>query len=83
MVPRNITKAAKIISVTECVKTDILREFPVRSDSIRVIHNGVDRRFTPSPGTAVFREKYNLPKRYILFVGGTGQNKNIRVRLKL
>lgn len=74
----NVKRAAKIITVSEHVKRDILREFPVRSDSIRVIPNGVDRRFRPCAGTQVFRAKYQLPDRYVLFVGQTSTNKNLR-----
>lgn len=74
----NVKRAAKIITVSEHVKRDILRDFPVRSDSIRVIPNGVDRRFRPCAGTQVFRDKYHLPERYVLFVGTTSPNKNIR-----
>jgi glycosyltransferase involved in cell wall biosynthesis len=74
----NVKRAARIVTVSEHVKRDILREFPVRSDSIRVIHNGVDRRFKPCAASQVFREKYRLPERYILFVGATAINKNIR-----
>jgi glycosyltransferase involved in cell wall biosynthesis len=74
----NVKRAAKIITVSEHVKRDILREFPVLSESIRVIPNGVDRRFGPCAGTQVFRDKYHLPERYVLFVGATTANKNIR-----
>ena len=74
----NIKRAAKIITVSEYVKEQILREFPVHSADIQVIANGVDQRFKPCAKTQVFREKYQLPERYVLFVGATSANKNIR-----
>jgi glycosyltransferase involved in cell wall biosynthesis len=74
----NLKRAARIITVSEHVKKEILREFQVRSESVRVIPNGVDRRFRPCPGTREFRDKYQLPQRYILFVGQTSTNKNLR-----
>lgn len=74
----NVKRAAKIITGSEQVKRDILREFPVRSDSIQVIPYGVDQRFRPCASTQVFRAKYQLPERYVLFVGQTTANKNIR-----
>jgi glycosyltransferase involved in cell wall biosynthesis len=74
----NLHRAAKIITISEYVKRDILREFPINSDRVRVIHNGVDRRFRPTVGTQAFRAKYHLPKRYVLFVGQTTTNKNLR-----
>ena len=74
----NTRKAAKIITVSEYVKKQILREFPVHSADIHVIANGVDKRFRPCAKTQAFREKYQLPERYVLFVGQTSTNKNIR-----
>jgi glycosyltransferase involved in cell wall biosynthesis len=74
----NLHRAAKIITVSEHVKRDILREFPISSGSIRVIPNGVDQRFTPTAGSQAFRAKYQLPERYVLFVGQTQSNKNLR-----
>ena len=74
----NLKKAAKIITVSEYVKKDILREFPVPSDRIRVVYNGVNQRFMPCARTQAFRDKYNLPEHYVLFVGTTSPNKNIK-----
>jgi glycosyltransferase involved in cell wall biosynthesis len=74
----NVNRATKIITGSEHVKRDILREFHVRSDSIRVIPDGVDRRFSPCAASQVFRDKYHLPERYVLFVGQTSTHKNIR-----
>ena len=74
----NIKRAAKIITVSEHVKGDVLRNFTIESDRIRVVLNGVDQRFIPAVATPEFREKYKLPKRYVLFVGSTALNKNLR-----
>lgn len=74
----NIKKAAKVITISEHVKEQILREFPVHSTDIQVVANGVDKRFRPCAKTQVFREKYELPERYVLFVGATSTSKNIR-----
>lgn len=74
----NVKRAAKIIAVSEHVKKDILQELPVRSNCIQVILNGVDRLFRPYAGTQAFRDKYGLPERYVLFVGTTSPNKNLR-----
>jgi glycosyltransferase involved in cell wall biosynthesis len=74
----NLTRAAMVITVSEHVKHDILRNFDVHPDSIRVIPNGVDLRFTPGTPDPRFRVKYDLANRYVLFVGQTTTNKNIR-----
>lgn len=74
----NIKRAAKVITVSEHVKQDILREFPVRAESVRVIANGVDECFRPLARTDAFRSKHRLAERYVLFVGQTTANKNIK-----
>jgi len=74
----NVKKATKIIAVSEHVKGYILREFPIPPDCIRVIYPSAGRRFARCSGTKVFRDKHGLPERYVLFVGTTGRNKNIR-----
>jgi glycosyltransferase involved in cell wall biosynthesis len=74
----NLTRAAMVITISEHVKQDILRNFDVNPNRIRVIPNGVDLRFTPRTADSMFRAKYDLPKRYVLFVGQTTPNKNIR-----
>jgi glycosyltransferase involved in cell wall biosynthesis len=38
----------------------------------------VDQRFRPCEGTKAFRDKYHLPERYVLFIGTTSLNKNIK-----
>lgn len=74
----NVKRAVKIISVSEYVKKDILRQFPVQPDTIRVISNGVDLRFRPCAVNQEFRDRHHLPDQYVLFVGATSANKNIR-----
>jgi glycosyltransferase involved in cell wall biosynthesis len=74
----NVKRAAAIIADTEHVKKDILRQFHVRPDIIQVIPIGVDQRFKPCASSQPFRAKYKLPARYILFVGATAANKNLR-----
>jgi glycosyltransferase involved in cell wall biosynthesis len=74
----NLHRASQIITVSNHVKNDLLREFPVESNRIRVIPNGVDRRFRPTADAQGFRARYQLPERYVLFVGQTQTNKNLK-----
>jgi glycosyltransferase involved in cell wall biosynthesis len=74
----NLHRASRIITVSDHVKNDILREFPIESDRIRVIPNGVDRRFRPTTDAQGFRARYQFPERYVLFVGQTQTNKNLK-----
>jgi len=72
----NIRRASIIITVSEHVKKQILRHFLIRTEDIQVIPNGLDQRFGRYPNTHI-RSKYNLPSRYVLFVGQTSANKNL------
>ncbi|MFC2165940.1 glycosyltransferase family 4 protein [Acidobacteriota bacterium] len=74
----NIKRAKMIITVSEYVKNDVLKNFNIPEENIRVIYNGVDDRFRPCEGSSGFRSKYKLPSDYILFVGQTTPSKNIR-----
>lgn len=74
----NIPRATKIITVSDYVKAEILREFPISQDDVVVVSNGVDRRFTRNVGGDELRVKYQLPSRYVLFVGCTSTNKNLQ-----
>jgi glycosyltransferase involved in cell wall biosynthesis len=74
----NIRRAAKIITVSEHVKEELLREFSVPPDRVQVIANGVDERFRPGSPSCGFKMRYGLPERYVLFVGATSANKNLK-----
>lgn len=79
--PRSIKKADRIIAVSYAVKNDILRRFNIPPDRIAVVYHGVDPTFKKV--TNLFdlnrvRLKYNIPDRYILFVGNLEPKKNLR-----
>jgi glycosyltransferase involved in cell wall biosynthesis len=73
----NIKRAAAIITVSEQVKSEILREFAIEANKVQVIPNGVDESFRPCPDFNI-TSKYQLPERYVLFVGQTSSNKNLQ-----
>jgi glycosyltransferase involved in cell wall biosynthesis len=81
--PYSINKADRIIAVSHTVKNDILRKFPNCSSKIDVIYHGIDDIFREAPSVKKMmevREKYELPEKYILFVGNIEPKKNV-VRL--
>jgi glycosyltransferase involved in cell wall biosynthesis len=72
-------RASAIISMTEIGARDIVRHMKADPAKITVIHEAYNkqcRRLTPDD-TAQVREKYGLPRRYVLFVGGFNPRKNI------
>lgn len=76
MMRKSLDKAKKIIVVSETVKKDIIRIFSINPSKISVIHLGVNNCFKKKIDNTV-KEKYNLPKNYLLFVGNIEAKKNI------
>ena len=82
MMPRFLRAADVIIAVSECAKRDAVRIYGTPADKIHVITEGVDARFKPvtHPGRlAHVRSTYNLPERFVLFVGTIEPRKNLPI----
>lgn len=62
-------RAARVVTVSESSKIDLVSHYDLKPDRIDVVPNGVDSRFTPGPG----------PDRppYCLFVGAHDPRKNL------
>ncbi|HJM82011.1 MAG TPA: glycosyltransferase family 1 protein [Nitrospinota bacterium] len=70
-----LQKAVIIISVSEHTKHDIVNYADINPDKIVTIHNGVGSQFCRlKPGEGV---DINLPKKFILNVGGIDKRKNV------
>jgi len=78
---RHTTKyASQVITISEYAKQEISRYFGVPLSRITVVPLGVDERWFCSPSAdevTQVRLKYNLPKRYFLFVGTLQPRKNL------
>jgi glycosyltransferase involved in cell wall biosynthesis len=77
--PRFAAKAARIATVSEFSKKDIMECYHIGSEKIDVVYNGVNELYRPSePAVAkATREKYTGGAPYFLFVGMLHQRKNI------
>jgi glycosyltransferase involved in cell wall biosynthesis len=76
-------RSDRILTVSEASKRDILRFFDVPPDKIVVIPNAIDERFWKAPSdedVARVRERYQLDRRFVLYVGNIKPHKNL-VRL--
>ncbi|MBI5346332.1 MAG: glycosyltransferase family 4 protein [Chlamydiae bacterium] len=79
-----LNKAAtsdKIITVSNFSKQEILKYLPRAKDKVSVIYNGVDTSLFSAKGENVnpdLHTKYNLPKRFFLFVGNVKPHKNLK-----
>lgn len=73
-------QAARIITVSEASKRDILTYFNIPPEKIEVIYNGIDERFwiPPSPEDIErVRERYQLNDPFILYAGNIRPHKNL------
>jgi glycosyltransferase involved in cell wall biosynthesis len=79
--PRTIRAANKILTVSEKVKHDILNRYPrTPAEKIEVVHHGIHPRFyqvTEPERIKHTRLRYDLPERFILYVGNIEPKKNL------
>ena len=71
-----LTRADKIIAVSNNTKADLIKYFHLSEAKIKVIHLGVDNKFKPTINKEILI-KYNLPTDYLLFVGTLEPRKNL------
>jgi glycosyltransferase involved in cell wall biosynthesis len=69
-----------VIAVSETTKKDLLEISDIPSEKIVVIYEGVDKRFKPLPEKDIedFKDKYKLPDKFMLAIGGIGERRNMK-----
>jgi glycosyltransferase involved in cell wall biosynthesis len=73
-------RSARVLTVSEASKRDILRYFDIPEEKVTVIHNGLDERFrVPPPDAEIHRvrERFQLDERFILYAGNVKPHKNV------
>jgi glycosyltransferase involved in cell wall biosynthesis len=73
-------RAARVITVSEASKRDILRYFRVAESRIDVIYNAIDERFWQEPDTDEIdrvRQRYQLNAPFVLYAGNIKPHKNL------
>lgn len=75
---RAVTRAARIITVSEATRTALERWFPDTAARATVIHHGVDEPFRPLPPGRLegLRERHG-PGRWLVYAGNTKPHKNL------
>ena len=76
----SVKRAEKIITVSYFMKDEIVAELGVQKEKVRVVYHGVSPNFIPIKDEQVLnnlKQKYQIKKPYILFVGGFNPNKNL------
>ena len=73
-------KAARVMTVSEASKRDILRYFRVPESRIDVIYNAIDERFWLEPDVDEVnrvKERYRLTDPFVLYAGNIKPHKNL------
>jgi len=73
-------KADKIIAVSESTKNDLVGLYNINPEKIKVIYSGVNLVSSiqyPISSISKIKKKYNLPEKYILYLGTLEPRKNI------
>jgi glycosyltransferase involved in cell wall biosynthesis len=73
-------RAARVLTVSETSKRDILRYFRVPEKKIDVIYNAIDERLGEAPSDeelSLVRERYQLYDPFVLYAGNIKPHKNL------
>lgn len=77
--------ADRIIAVSECTKQDIIKDYGIQPEKIEVIYQGCDPAFAVPVShekKEEVRKRYQLPDKYLLFVGSIEERKNALLIVK-
>jgi glycosyltransferase involved in cell wall biosynthesis len=83
-VRRTAARAARIATVSEFSRQDIIQTYGLEPEKVVVTHNGVEARFNPQPQSASeaaeVRRRFGIARDFLLAVGSLQPRKNL-VRL--
>jgi glycosyltransferase involved in cell wall biosynthesis len=80
-----VHQAQKILVPSEATKKDLLYYFPQAKDKVKVIYLGFDDqqfKVLPENEKEEIKQKFDLPKNYILYIGRLETKKNIQNLLR-
>ena len=73
-----------MIAVSHAGARDIVAYLGIQADRVNVVHHGPNQEGQPAPSVdqvAATRQKYQLPERFFLYLGGFDVRKNVRTTL--
>lgn len=80
-----LDRANTIIAVSGSTKRDLIDIYNVDNEKIKVIYSGIDPLFRQNfdnKSIQIVRQKYNLPEKYILYLGTIEPRKNIQLLIQ-
>lgn len=76
-----LRRADHVVAVSASTKDDLITRYRLPEAKVRVIHSGIDERFRPMDrndlSLLAVKEKYELPYKFILYLGTIEPRKNI------
>ena len=85
LVAASARRAAYVVTDSEASRRDIIRLLPIPPDRVQTVYLAADESFRPVTDRTVLdvvRRKYGLPERYVLYLGGFDQRKNVAFLLQ-
>lgn len=85
IVSRIIHQCEKIVTVSGFEKEQIDQHFSLPAGRVKTVYNALStsfRQISDPAGVEGYRKKYHLPEQYVLYLGNTHPNKNMRNVLK-
>lgn len=86
LIPRSLKMAAKIIAVSDFTKKEIEKYYHIPTQKVSAIHNGVDfelfNKNITQEKLGEVGKKYNLPEKFLLYIGTLQPRKNIPVLIE-
>ncbi len=80
-VRRTARRAARIATVSEYSRQDLLRTYGLPPEKVAVTYNGIDKHFTPAPAAPgeaeAIRRRFGIGRDYLLAVGSLQPRKNL------
>ena len=69
-----------VIAVSQATKNDLLKASKIPEKKIVVIYEAAAKQFRVQDEKQIesFRKKYNLPKEFVLAIGGVGERRNLK-----
>lgn len=84
LVAAGARRANAIIADSEHSKRDIVQRLKIDPSRVHVVYLAADARYRPADAAQIdaVRRKYSLPNKFLLYLGGYDQRKNVRVLIQ-